>query len=207
MSARRERRDDGLGGRHPEHLAEDEDQDHEQRSRGPSRSTFRSRNGTPIIGIATPSFTDGGDVRRPPREPKLEEGDEQRVDDHRNPPGRRCEVVRGRERDRQQRLGCDVGHRREDRREHEEQERMVVDDHTERAARGRRRGRVRAGARYVAEGDRKRGAPPGARTPSHRGASSARRAGAGRRAAGRSTTPRFWRREPRRTRPPAARAA
>ena len=46
---------------------------------------FRSRNGTPIIGIAMPSFTDGAMSRSPPREPQLEEGDQQRVDDHQSP--------------------------------------------------------------------------------------------------------------------------
>ena len=72
---------------------------------------------------------------------------------------RLCVVV---SRDRQQRLGRDVGHRREDRREHEEQERMVADDHAERPAlRRARRARTRRRAGCSGRRSRTRAAASG----------------------------------------------
>ena len=103
--------------------------------------TFRSRNGTPISGIATPSFSEAG---TPPSNASGAAGtsvDEQRVDDHQHAPRRGREVVRRRRRE----IGSSVSvamyvmdakHRRE----HEEQERRVADDHAERAALRRRLG-------------------------------------------------------------------
>ena len=78
---------------------------------------------------------------------------------------RLCVVV---SRDRQQRLGRDVGHRREDRREHEEQERVVADDHarTSRAA-AAPRARTRRRAGCSGRRSRTRAAASGS-TPSQR---------------------------------------